>query len=112
MTWNNNLIENENNSFRSEEDFLKSEEEHISKKVKSIDDNFDLFLKENDSNYANQIFFLVSYNQFEDFYKINISPAKKGLDSQKYFKDNFGTESGKEKLDKFKKENDIKLITY
>jgi hypothetical protein len=90
----------------------EQEEDFHSKELRSIDDKFDLFLKENDVHYNKKIIFQVSYNTFEDFYKISILPAEKDFDSKKYFMFYFETKKGQERLEKFQRENSVSIITY
>ena len=77
-----------------------------------IENRFDYLLRKNDLLYEKRIGFNVAYNSFNKNYEINITPAKEGFDSKKYFMFHFETELGQEKLEKFAKENNVGFISY
>jgi len=81
-------------------------------KIGSIENKFDYLLRENDLLYENKINFNLAYNSINKSYEINIIPANNNFNSQKYFIDNFETETGQEKLEKFRKENNVEMFTY
>jgi hypothetical protein len=81
-------------------------------KFNTIENKFDYLLRENDLLYESKIKFETSYIFYGDYYKIKILPAVKEFDSQVYFENNFANGRGREKLDKFKKENNVGVITY
>jgi hypothetical protein len=80
--------------------------------IKGIENNFDIFLRENDLLYKEKIKFNVTYNIQYNYYKIKIFPAREGFDSQEYFGDNFAEGLGRIKLRSFKEKNNIGSFTY
>jgi hypothetical protein len=77
-----------------------------------LENKFDYFLMENDLFYGLKIKFEISHSNLNQYYKIKILPAIDGSDSQEYFKNNFESGIGREKLEKFKRENNVGIVIY
>jgi hypothetical protein len=77
-----------------------------------IENRFDCILRENDLLYECKIKFQTAYVPSGNYYRIKILPAVKEFDSQAYFEHNFAKGKGREKLDKFKKENNVGAVVY
>jgi hypothetical protein len=95
-----------------EDELLEIDDNFGLNKVRSIENKFDYLLRENDLLYESKLKFETFYIFSGNYYKIKILPANKDFDSQTYFEHNFAKGKGREKLDKFKKENNVGVITY
>ncbi|MFA5839016.1 MAG: hypothetical protein WC849_03710 [Candidatus Paceibacterota bacterium] len=97
---------------KEDDDLLEIDESLDLYKFRSIEDKFDYLLRENDLLYESKIKFNITYKSSNNYYKINIIPSKEGFNSQEYFRKNFETGLGREKLEKFKRENNVGIIGY